>query len=312
MIGDGNGLAQISATALANKGKLSLTQLKSIGFLKTQSADDFTTDSAGAGTALATGKKVPNRAIGTDSEGNRLESITELLAKKGFVSGIVTTDELSGATPSSFYAHRQDRSMSEGIMDDFTKSSLSLFISTEKSTGIKENTISGHSILSTLDEVGKSKRDKIGFFMPGKTTSKTSNALARATANALQFLNTKNKPFFLMVEGAKIDSYAHENDIGGVISEGIGFDKAITEALKFADQNPGTLVIITADHETGGLTLPQGNVEQNEIEGDFTTHDHTGMMVPIFAYGPRSDLFRGVYENYEVFHKIFEVLKIKE
>lgn len=312
MIGDGNGLAQISATALANKGELSLTQLKNIGFLKTQSADDFTTDSAGAGTALATGKKAPNRAIGNDSEGKRLENITERLSKKGFVSGVVTTDELSGATPSSFYAHRQDRSMSEGIMDDFAQSSLSLFISTGKPTSIKENTIGDYSVLSTLEEVGKSKKDKIGFLMPGKTTSNTNNELARATDNALQFLKNKNKPFFLMVEGAKIDSYGHENDIGGVISEGIGFDKAITEALKFTDHNSGTLVIITADHETGGLTLPQGNVEKNEIEGDFTTHDHTGMMVPIFAYGPHSHEFQGVYENNEVFHKIMKVLGLQK
>ena len=312
MIGDGNGLAQISATALANKGSLSLTQLKRIGFLKTQSADDFTTDSAGAGTALATGKKVPNRSIGNDSEGNRLKNITELLAKKGFVNGIVTTDELSGATPSSFYAHRQDRSMSEGILDDLAESELSLFISTENANKRQEKSIANFSILSALDEVGKSKKDKIGFFMPGKTSSSTKNELAMATDNALRFLDNKTKSFFLMVEGAKIDSYGHENDIGGVISEGIGFDKAISEALKFADQNPNTLVIITADHETGGLTIPQGNLEKNEIEGDFTTHDHTALMVPIFAYGPRSDEFQGVYENSEVFHKVLKILNVQE
>lgn len=312
MIGDGNGLAQISATALANKGALSLTQLKSIGFLKTQSADDFTTDSAGAGTALATGQKVPNRAIGNDSKGNRLENITELLTKKGFVSGVITTDEISGATPSSFYAHRQDRSMSEGIMDDLAKSPLSLFISTENPNNRHENSTGNFSMLSAVDEVGKSKKDKIGFLMPGKISSNSNNELAQATDNALRFLDTKNKPFFLMVEGAKIDSYSHENDIGGVISEGIGFDRAITIALKFADQNPNTLVIITADHETGGLTIPQGNLERNEIEGDFTTHDHTALMVPIFAYGPQSREFQGVYENDEVFHKIIKILDVKQ
>ncbi len=312
MIGDGNGLAQISATALANKGALSLTQLKNMGLLKTQSADDFTTDSAGAGTALATGKKVPNRAIGKDSDGNRLENITELLAKKGFVSGIITTDEISGATPSSFYAHRQDRSMSEGIMDDFAKSPLSLFISTENPNNSYENSTGDFSMLSAVDEVGKSKKDKIGFLMPGKISSNGNNELAKATDNALRFLKNANKPFFLMVEGAKIDSYGHENDMGGVISEGIGFDKAITEALKFADQNTNTLVIVTADHETGGLTLPQGNLERNEIEGDFTTHDHTALMVPIFAYGPQSNQFQGVYENNEVYHKIIKILDVKQ
>lgn len=313
MIGDGNGLSQISATALANKGDLSLTQLKSIGLLKTQSADDFTTDSAAAGTALATGRKVPNRAIGTDSNGKHLENITELLAKKGFVSGIITTDEISGATPSSFYAHQKDRSMSKEILGDLVESKLSLFISQENSSPIKEDAIGGFSILSSLDEIGNSKRDKIGFLMKAnELTKNTKTELAQATVSALKFLKGKNDPFFLMVEGAKIDSYGHANEIGGLISEGIGFDQAISEVLKFADKNPSTLVIITADHETGGLTVPQGILGKNEIEADFTTHDHTGMMVPIFAYGPQSDQFQGVYENNEVFHKIGKVLKIGE
>ncbi|WP_373516525.1 alkaline phosphatase, partial [Pricia sp.] len=313
MIGDGNGLAQISATALANKGELSLTQLKSIGLLKTRSADDFTTDSAGAGTALATGVKVPNRAIGMDDEGKRLANITELLAKKGFVSGVVTTDEITGATPSAFYAHQKDRSMAEGILEDLLESPLSLFISQGNLNTAKKDVFGDYAMLSTLDEVGRNKKDKIGFVMSGNSKATTTkNGLASATENALQFLKSKNKPFFLMVEGAKIDSFGHENDIGGVISEGISFDRAISEALRFADQNPSTLVIITADHETGGLTLPQGNIEKSEIEGDFTTHDHTGVMVPIFAYGPRSDEFHGVYENTKVFDKIIKVLRISE
>lgn len=312
MIGDGNGLAQISATALANKGQLSLGQLKSIGFLKTQSADDFTTDSAAAGTALATGRKVPNRAIGIDAKGNRLENIMELLTKKGFVSGVVTTDEIFGATPSAFYAHQKDRSMSEGILADLNESPLSLFISQGSMIPLKMDALGHYSMLSAIEQVGTSKNDKIGFLMSENAKATAAKAqLAQATENALNFLKSKNKPFFLMVEGAKIDSYGHENDIGGVISEGIGFDKAISEALKFADRNTGTLVIITADHETGGLTVPQGNLEKNEIEGDFTTHDHTGMMVPIFAYGPQSDEFQGVYENNEVFHKILQVLKAR-
>lgn len=313
MIGDGNGLAQISATALANKGALSLTQLKSIGFLKTGSADDFTTDSAGAGTALATGKKVPNRAIGVDGNGHRLENITELLAKKGFFTGIITTDEISGATPSAFYAHQKDRSMTEEILADMKNSSLSLFISQGKLTDLKKVALGDYSMVSSVEAVGKNKKDKVGLVMSGNSKVTDDEAvLANATENGLKFLKSKNKPFFLMVEGAKIDSYAHENDIGGVISEGIDFDKAVSEALKFADTNPNTLVVITADHETGGLTIPQGNLVKSEIEGDFTTHDHTGMMVPIFAYGPQSGEFQGVYENSEIFHKILRILKIKE
>ncbi|WP_232622878.1 alkaline phosphatase [Pareuzebyella sediminis] len=310
MIGDGNGLTQISAAALANKGELTLTQLKDIGFLKTQSADDFTTDSAGAGTAISTGKKTRNRAIGVDVNGKPIENITELLSKKGFVSGIVTTDEISGATPSAFFAHQKDRSQTEDILNDLSKSDLSLFISNGQAK--EQSNFAGFSLLPNLKEIGNSKENKVGFFI-ANTTAKESNSgvLANATQEALQFLSQKNRPFFLMVEGAKIDSYGHENEIDGVISEGISFDKAVSKVIEFADKNPQTLVIITADHETGGLTIPQGNLENNTIEGDFTTHDHTGTMVPIFAYGPQSNTFQGVYENNEVFHKISKVLGVK-
>ncbi|WP_209401383.1 alkaline phosphatase [Pseudozobellia sp. WGM2] len=306
MIGDGNGLTQISATVLANNGETTLTQLKSIGFLKTQSADDFTTDSAGAGTALATGHKAPNRAIGMTADG-KVENITELLSKKSFVSGIITTDEISGATPSSFYAHQIDRSLSEGIRQDLEKSHIAVIATTNRSESFKG---SKYTLFESLEELASSTRNNIGFLM-GKFDDQEKKELAITTKHTLNYLKNTKKPFFLMVEGAKIDSYGHTNEIDGVINEGIGFDQAIAEALKFADKNKNTLVVITADHETGGLTIPQGKMDMHEIEGDFTTHDHTAVMVPIFAYGPQSQLFQGVYENNEVFHKILEALDVQ-
>ena len=138
------------------------------------------------------------------------------------------------------------------------------------------------------------------------------NILADITTQGLTFFKDKKTPFFLMVEGAKIDTFGHFNNVGGIITEGIDFDKAITQAIKFADANEGTLVIITADHETSGFSIPQGSIKTHKIEGDFTTHDHTGTMVPIFAYGPHSNEFSGVYENTEVFHKILSLLKVSE
>lgn len=307
LIGDGNGLAQISATALANKGELSLTQLRNIGFLKTQSSDDFTTDSAGGATAIATGKKVPNRAIGVDANGNSLKNITEIIAEKGFASGIITTDEITGATPSSFYAHQKDRGMIEEIKNDFKRSKLSIFVSAAGNSE-EENNIGDFEVVGSLDEINENNKDKIGFLF---TKDDQTTTLSMAVKNVLTFLKNKNKPFFLMAEGAKIDSYGHSNDIAGVINESIAFDRAITEALKFADAEQNTLVIVTADHETGGLTLPQGNITKNEIEGDFTTDDHTGIMVPIFAYGPRSNVFQGIYENNELFIRILSALDIQ-
>lgn len=310
LIGDGNGLTQISATTLANNGALTLTQLKNIGFLKTQSADDFTTDSAGAGTAIATGEKTNNRAIGTNVDGKALTNITEILSAKGFKTGLITTDEITGATPSAFYAHQTDRGMEAEIAQNLTTSTLNLFISepTAKVSSVNSNSF---TMVSSIDELPNSKANKVGaFFSKEAKEDKAVKAeqLANALKQALAYMGKQKAPFFIMAEGAKIDSYGHANAIDGVIAESISFDKAITQALKFADENKNTLVIITADHETGGLTIPQGNVLSHTIEADFTTHDHTGTMVPIFAYGLRSQEFQGVYENNEVFHKILKVL----
>ena len=170
LIGDGNGLAQISATALANGGALSLTQLKNIGFLKTQSADDFTTDSAGAGTALATGQKVPNRSIGMDANGKSIPSLTELLDKKGFSTAIITTDEITGATPASFFAHQKDRSLSDAILKDLEKSSLELFVASGVSSEKLGKEVYGFERVENLESLNLKRS---AYFFPSDTGSCT-------------------------------------------------------------------------------------------------------------------------------------------
>ncbi|MFI0430270.1 alkaline phosphatase [Mariniflexile sp. HMF6888] len=313
LIGDGNGLSQISSAVLANNGELSLTQLKSLGLIKTQSADDFTTDSAAAGTALATGEKTNNRAIGTDKEGVSIENITEILQKRGFSTGCITTDEITGATPSAFYAHAKDRSETKIISEDLINSELNLFVGGGASN-FKYPLLSEHfKLLPSVNDINVSSEHRIGVFISDggvpSVLDGRGDLLATATKVGLEFLKKKNKPFFLMVEAAQIDSFGHANNTAGIVAETIDFDKAITEALKFADINGETLVIITADHETSGFSIPQGNIENHSIEGDFISHDHTGTMVPLFAYGPQSQEFQGVYENNEVFFKILRVLK---
>lgn len=313
LIGDGNGLSQISSATLANSGALTLTQLKNIGLIKTQAADDFTTDSAAAGTALATGKKTNNRAIGTDVHGNALKNITEILHQKGFATGVITTDEITGATPSAFYAHQKDRSEKDKIAKDLVQSKLDFFAGggskTFENLGIEKS----FSVVNSVAELITSKAKRTGLFFSEKGVSSIltgrGNLLAETTKAGLQFLKKKEKPFFLMVEAAQIDSFGHANNTEGIVLEGIDFDRAITEAIQFADENKGTLVIVTADHETSGFGVASGSVEHHSIEGGFITHDHTGSMVPIFAYGPQANRFSGVYENNEVFEKIIESLK---
>jgi alkaline phosphatase len=170
--------------------------------------------------------------------------------------------------------------------------------------------------IKSTSAIARSKEKRIAHFIseddvPGVLEGRGA-ILAEATKNGLSFLDAKSAPFFLMVEGAKIDSYGHYNNVSGVVSEGIDFDRAITEAVKFADTSKNTLVIVTADHETSGFSIPQGNLKEKMIEGDFTTHDHTGTMVPIFAYGPQSQEFQGVYDNSAVFEKILKVLNIND
>lgn len=322
LIGDGNGLAQLAAAMYANNNQLTLTQLKNLGLIKTQSADDFTTDSAAAGTALASGQKVKNRSIGMLPDGTPATNLPEYLAPYGFNSGIITTDHLTGATPAAFFAHQPERDLTRNIATDLAKSPLSLFIGGGKSDFMGSETVqldnlemAGFILAPSLQVLASQKAAKTGYFASNRGLPKMSDGrldfLPEATKAGIDFLDSKNQPFFLMIESAFIDSGGHANEVGTVIKEGIDFDQAVAQALRFADRDGQTLVLVTADHETGGVTIPQGNTADNTVELEFSTEDHTGLMVPVFAYGPHSHVFRGVYENTEIFSKLINVLHLE-
>ena len=109
-----------------------------------------------------------------------------------------------------------------------------------------------------------------------------------------------------MIEGSKIDDGGHDNDLSVVISEMQDFDRVIGKVLDFAQQDGQTLVVVTADHETGGLTLTGGDMKAGKVEGKFSTGDHTSVMVPVFAYGPGAEAFMGIYNNNTIFHKFMQ------
>lgn len=312
MIGDGNGLSQISSSVLANKGQLTLTQLKNIGLIKTTAADNFTTDSAAGASAFATGQKTKNRFIGVDPSGKPLPNMTEILSEKGFSTAIITTDEIVGATPSAFYAHQKDRGMEKEIAQDLTKAKLNFFAAGGKS---KVSNLKDFKTAENTKQIAESKAEKLAYYFSDNGVPQVlkgrGNLLAETVESSLQFLINKKKPFFMMVEAAQIDSGGHGNNVGTIVTEGIDFDRAITKVIQFADQNPGTLVVITADHETGGFSIPHGDMATCTIEGDFTTDDHSATLIPVFSYGPKSENFTGVYQNNEIFHKILNALKLK-
>jgi alkaline phosphatase len=129
-----------------------------------------------------------------------------------------------------------------------------------------------------------------------------------ATRTAMQILNNDKDGFFLMVEGSQIDWGGHQHDTKYIVNEVLDFDKAVGEALKFAINNKETLVVVTADHETGGMGIVSGNLEKEVLVGGYTTADHSPVMVPVMAFGPGSELFRGFYDNTDIPKKIMQAL----
>jgi alkaline phosphatase len=321
MIGDGNGLAQLSSGLFANGGQLNLSQLRQIGLILTQAADDFTTDSAAGATAFATGQKANNRALGLNPAGDSLASLPEILSLNGFKSGIVTTDRLTGATPAAFYAHHPERDDVDLIAAYLPKSKLDLFIGAGKDDftrfgidRLAQLQKAGFTLVHELKETPDAKR--LGYFAADGGMHSVENGRGNylsETANfAVEFLGKGNSPFFLMIESGMIDSGGHANHASMIVTEMHDFDLAIGEMIRYVDTHPETLLLVTADHETGGVSIPQGNLSSNEVELAFYSDDHTGIMVPLFAYGAQSHNFGGVYPNTEVFNKIIKILEKSE
>jgi alkaline phosphatase len=322
MIGDGMGLAQLYSGYTANQGKLNIFNIPNTGFSITTSSDSYITDSAAGATAMASGSKTNNRHIGVDSLGRPLPSISSILSSKGFLTALISAGDVTDATPAAFYGHRVDRSENEAIALDFLTSGTDILIGGGSYAFIKRT--DGNNLQSQLENKGYvflndfSKVDKISgnrfvVLDDAAVVSKQkgrSDFLNRALKKTLTTFNASQKPFFVMAEGAQIDHGGHSNDMEYVVREQLDFDRAVGEMLKFIDNNGETLLIITADHETGGLSLLDGNLSKGYIHGDFSTNDHTGIMVPVFAYGPGAENFSGVYQNTEIYQKIRKLLKL--
>ncbi len=324
LIGDGMGLAQICAADGINQG-LSMLRLKHLGLQQTQADDTYTTDSAAAGSALATGRKHDNRHISMSPSGEVYPSLTDIFYKNGYACGVVTLGNLADATPAAFYGHSTERDNSDEITDWLLNGKLTLLsgsgmdIFTDRKDGkdfLSElQSKGGYTIRKNINEInaGKGKVICVDEMMRRAATGNTLTLLADATHEAIRKLKEeKNKGFFLMVEGAKIDYAGHANSLSGSILETLSFDLAVKEALKFADTNGETLVIITGDHETGGLSLVDGNLQTHAITAVYMTDDHTPIMLPVLSYGPGAARFTGVYQNTEIFHNILRSVRLRE
>lgn len=326
LIGDGMGVTQISAAMYHHPTPLHMERFPVIGLMKTHSADSRVTDSAAAGTALASGVKTYNGGLGVTPDTLPVQSILEELNLEGFTTGLVATCYITHATPGAFFAHQKSRNLYEDIATDLLKTDIDLFIGggrdhfdkreNDERNLVKELEGKGYHIAdianTSMDKLDVNKIDKLGYFTAGEHPKKKMEGrdwLPDATSFSLDFLKAKSdKGFFVMIESSQIDWAGHDNDITYNLTETLDFDEAIGRALDFAQRDKETLVIVLADHETGGLGLKQVNLETREIDGGWTTGGHTATMVAVMAYGPGSHLFGGIYDNTDVHKKIKQLM----
>ena len=320
MIGDGMGLEQISAAWVCNGGKLNLDNFSKIGLQRTYSANKLVTDSAAAGSALATGKKTNNGMIAMDPDSVAVKSLAEEAIGKGKRAGAAVTCRVTDATPAVFFSHTYSRKNMDDIAVQMTNSGL-YFLSgggTRYWSG-REDGVDlvgqardmGYSYVETKEDMMAVQEGPLIALMDEYELPfalDRGDILPSAVQKALQLLDN-SKGFFLMIEGSMIDDGGHDNKAGQTMEEIFDFDRTLGLVLEWAEKDGETLVIVTADHATGGMTLLSGSIDEKRIRVNYSTTGHNGIALPVFAWGPHSEDFVGIYENSELSDKIRALIK---
>ena len=322
IIGDGMGpnditLAEQKLDSVYDFG-LVLNQIPNHGLVTTNSANEDITDSAAAATALATGTKTNNGYIGKDPDGNDLKNVTEFARELGKKIGIVTDDKLSGATPSAFTVHNLSRDNTSEIISSIIKTRADVFMSEDYNSVFGPIDSEARSIISNEYVVAKdfkrfgealesdpnAQKKFIGIL--DRYSSIASDQLALATETALSRLKNDNG-FFLMVESCGTDKFGQNNNINGKLNSVVTLDRTVAAVLKFMEQNPDTLLIVTSDHDTGGVKLPEGDEKLTDL---LTTNEHTATPVRVFAVGKGSEQLKDkTIDNTDIAKFIINALK---
>ena len=358
LIGDGMGFGAVTSLLLSEDEMTGFEQASVIGLSETCSANNYVTDSAAGGTALATGTRTNNGFVGADPEGNQLTSVLRKAQAMGKKTGIVVNTTLTEATPAAFYAGVTSRKMVFDIAKQFTESNVDVaigggldhFIARPDSLDLTATLIEkGYDVFLNWETVLGTDSEKFVGILPlydlhrREENNGTASAaegqevclaaqlaslnedvnathlseptvyLEKATVKALDILSRNNKDgFFLMIESAIIDGYGHNNDSDGMIVEMKEFNRTLQNMIDYVNNNPETLLVVTADHETGGTGVYyNGHNPGNEgpVKLKFSTSGHTGTIVPIFAYGPGAENFAGLMKNIDVPKKIEALMK---
>lgn len=321
MIGDGMSLMHVYTAWAANRGKLWLENAQATGLSKTWAVKKLVTDSGSGGTSLATGVKTVYHAVGVDPEGKPLTSLVDVAKELGKDAGMAVTCRLWDATPCDFCCHNIDRDKEEELVGDYPTSGVDFVFGggaqkfTNRKDGrdiFKELQKKGYHVSRTLDDFFAYDKNSRIFAVPyDKDTplpDERGDLLARASMKGISLMNQNKNGFFMMIEGSQLDDYGHFNQLDLLMKETLDFDQTVGEVMKWAAKDGETLVVVTADHETGGLTLVNGNKDEGRVECCFSTKDHSGAMVPVYAFGPGAENFTGIFENTDVFKKIKKLM----
>jgi alkaline phosphatase len=369
-VGDGMGAAQRNAGALTGVGvqdDLVMDSLPYAGLVHTDSVDDetFITDSAAAGTSYATGVKTYNGAIGVDADGTPVETLVERAEAAGKATGLVTTGEVTDATTAAFGAHVADRGDQTEIARQFIEETgVDVLLGggedfwypagddgavaggssrSDEGNLVERAQEKGYEYVTGADELAAADSDQVLGLFANRTMFEAEPepageyepavSLEEMTRNAIETLSDSRRGFVLVVEEEAIDEMAHSNNAALTMKGVLELDKAVAVGKKFAEENRDTLVVTTADHETGGMAIESlDDVEypdesgdgvsaedgpfevadsDHEFRVDWTTTGHTNVDVPLTAMGPGAERLTGVHENTHVHQVMLESLQMR-
>ena len=349
LIGDGMSISQITAYRLISGGpnsRISVDKFPYSGIVLTHSEDGIVTDSASSATAYSTGYKTNNTYLGLDSEKNNLENLTETLDQYGFVSSLLATSEITHATPAAFVAHVDLRWKTDEISSQMMNSNVATLLGggrhfflpeemggkREDGRNLLEEVKTSHTLLTTKDEMFNFDHTQpgrvFGLFADEhirNIETPDNHALEPSLSEMLEFAVNRSdhfidngcKGFFIMAEGSQVDWAGHVNNLEYLRREMHDLDSAVELALKYAMERKDTLVVVTSDHETGGLLIEPANpvdYSGNEVKFSFNTAvgrgSHTGVPVPVYAYGPGAENFTGTLDNTDIYRAILASLEM--
>ena len=315
-IGDGMGFESVQAASVFKTGQedsLSFQSFPHKAAITHNNARDNTTDSAAAATAIATGVKVDNSVISLalPGGGEKLETLLEQYQSEGKKTGLVTTSFIEDATPAAFAAHRPSRGLIREIALDMLKTRPYVLMGAYRAITPEAARDFGYQTVETEEQLNTVDADQdtpiAGLFGVGKLPYEFDDEqtgapdLSEMTVKALDLLDAHQDGFFLMVENENIDESGHHNHIQRHVAATVELDQAVEEAVRWAADRTDTLILVTSDHETGGLKVKKHQGKGQFPEVTWSTGGHTQTPVPLYAVGPRSEFFKGTLSNTDIF-----------